>query len=131
MNARSKFILKSFLSHDPTNFTHAFIACVRPILEYSSLNWSPYNIYGIDTIENTQRTFTRNLKAVSYDERLGFLGLQSLEVRRIYTDLMFTYILTHSIVSSVCLKSMINYSTYTSSRGHRHKMFIARTHKLV
>ena len=39
--------------------------------------------------------------------------------------------LTQNLVSSVCLKSMVNYSTSTSMRGHRYKMFVARTHKLV
>ena len=34
-------------------------------------------------------------------------------------------------MSSVCLKSMINYYIYTSTRGHRYEMFIARTHKLI
>ena len=85
-------------------------------------------ISNIDIIENVQRTFTRklyrlcSLKAILYDERLNFLGFQRLEVRCIYIDLIFMYKLTHNIVSSVCLKSMINYSSYTSTRGHRYKI---------
>ena len=132
-----KLKLKSFLSYDPTNLTHAFITYVRLILEYYLPVWSPYYISDIDTNENIQRTLTCKLywlcclKVVLYGERLKFLSLQKLEVRRIYIDFIFMYTLKHNIVSSVCLKSIVHYSTYTSTRGHRYKMFIARTHKLV
>ena len=90
-----------------------------------------------DTIENVQRTFTRKLyrlchiAAVSYNERLNFLSLQRLEIRRIYIDFIFMYKLMHNILSFACFKSMVNYSIYTSTRGHRCKFFIARTHILV
>ena len=55
------------------------------------------NIFDIDTIENVPRTFTRKLyrlpsiKALLNDERLNFLNLHRLEVRCIYTDLIFMY----------------------------------------
>ena len=42
--AHSKLILKSFLSYNLTNLTHAYIAYVRPMLEYCSPVWSPYYI---------------------------------------------------------------------------------------
>ena len=96
-NARSKLILKTFLSRDPLIITKAFVTYVRPLLEYCTPVWSPHNIGSVDLIENVQRTFTRKLfhlcrmQHVTYDERLAFLGLERLELRRIHADLLFMF----------------------------------------
>ena len=69
-----------------------FIAYIRPILEFSSVIWNPTEIYLIDLLENVQRSFTKNipsLSALSYRERLQKLNLESLEIRRLYFDLIY------------------------------------------
>jgi len=67
---------------------------VRPLLEYETSVWCPYYKKDIKRIEQVQRTFTRRLYSrcllpkVEYMDRLKFLELESLEQRRIKTDLV-------------------------------------------
>ena len=109
-NARAKLILKSFLSRNPITMTRAFIIYMRPLLEYCSPVWSSHFKQDFDLIENVQRSFTRklfyccNLLSKSYDDRLTYLGLQRLELRLIYADLIYMYKLIHNNIFS----SLIN-----------------------
>ena len=67
---------------------------VRPSLEYGSQVWSPYLLKDIDCVENVQRRFTKRFPGLwetPYTERLQILGLESLEKRRIISDLILTY----------------------------------------
>ena len=76
----------------------AFIVYVRPLLEYNSVVWSPYYKHDIEAIERVQRKFSKRLpglKEFTYKERLKFLGWPTLELRRLYTDLIS---LTHSLL---------------------------------
>ena len=113
-NARAKLILKSFLSRNPITITRAFIIYLRLLLEYCSSVWSPHFKQDIDLIENVQRSFTRklfyccNLVSKSYDDRLTYLGLQRLEFRRIYADLIFMYKLIHNNIFSHLLLMFSN-----------------------
>ena len=150
-NSRARLIIKSFLSHDPQLLTHAFVTYVRPLLEYCTPVCSPYKIewckYNWESsaffhawciIEKVQRSFTRDvflvcrLHFVCYDERLEFVGLKRLELRRIYADLVFLFKLLHWIVSCNLLDH-INLATgvCTVTRGHRYKLTTTRTNKLV
>ena len=137
-NSRARLIIKSFLSHDPQLLTRAFVIYVRPLLEYCTPVWSPYNKSNVNIIENVQRSFTRNvflvcrLRYACDDERLEFLGLKRLELRRIYADLVFLFKLLHRTVSCNLLDH-INYviGICTITRGHRYKLTATRTNKLV
>ena len=74
----------------------------------------------IDAIEKVQRRFTkrlRGLKTYSYSERLRYLGLRSLELRRLHLDLIFCYKIVFGIVN-VSFSSFFKFSTVTSTRGH-------------
>lgn len=88
-------IRKTFVSKNVTLMAKAFTTYVRPILEYSSIVWSPHLIGDINRIENVQRQFTKKIlwknKNFSYSERLQFLNLERLETRRIKFDLLFAY----------------------------------------
>ena len=71
----------------------AFKIYVRPILEYCSVVWNPCTVKDIITLESVQRQFTRRLpgmNAATYPQRLAKLELESLELRRIRADLLFT-----------------------------------------
>ena len=106
--------------------TRAFIIYGRPLVKYCSSVWSPHFKQDIDLIENVQRSFTRklfhccNLVNKSYDDRLTYLGLQRLELRRIYADLIYMYKLIHNNISS----SLINVFKFNNqvhcreTRGH-------------
>ena len=64
---------------------------IRPLLEYSPQIWSS-QITDIDTIENVQFFFTNvpyMFWNVPYMPRLQMLNIESLEVRRVYNDIVF------------------------------------------
>ena len=55
----------------------------------------------IELIEKVQRRFTKRLpglKHMSHNERLHFLGLSSLELRRLHLDLIYCYKIVFGVV---------------------------------
>ena len=98
---RSAMILKCFQSRDKLLLFRAFIAYVRPILEYCCNVWSPYRLCDIRKLESVQRLFTkrlRGLKDLSYPERLKCLKAESLEIRRVKSDLSMYFKILHGCV---------------------------------
>ena len=95
--ARANLILKALLSRDPHILARGFTTYVRPILEYCSPVWSPHYKSDKVQLERVQRTFTRRmfrkcyLQYATYYERLALLGLQKLQLRRLYADLVYMY----------------------------------------
>ena len=130
-SARYKLIVKTFLSCDP----RAFITYLRPLMEYCTPVWTPYYKKDIDLVEGVQRAFTCNvfkrcqLQPASYNDRLAYLGLERLELRRIHADLIYMFKLTHNIVLSSLAQSLHLNSSIT--RGHDFKLFINRCNKIV
>ena len=121
---RAKLILKCFTSRDPQLLMRAFCTFVRPLLEFSSVIWSPYTIADINRIESVQRSFTRainNLRFSSYRERLINLHLDSLQCRRIKADLIFCYKLLHNHVD-VNPDEFFTLSQNTHLRGNKFKL---------
>jgi len=62
-----------------------------------SLSWQD-----IDAIERVQRRFTKRLRGLgnySYSERLHLLKLASLELRRLYIDLIWCYKIIFGLVN--------------------------------
>jgi hypothetical protein len=100
-SCRARLILKCFCSRDSVLLTRAYCTYVRPLLEFSSVIWSPHTKKDINRIESVQRKFTRaicNLRGCSYNERLLNLGLDSLLCRRIKTDLILCYKMLHGLL---------------------------------
>ena len=98
-NRTCAFILPSFTSRNHLFMTLLFVAYIRPLLEYTSQVWSSINIDLINRVESIRRLFTKRLKAIShlsYSDRLNFLGLQRLETRHLYFDLLFLAKLKHN-----------------------------------
>ena len=86
----------------------AFNVYVRPILEYCSIIWNPHLLKDIEAIENVQRRFTKRLPGMqnfTYHQRLVSLSLDSLELRRIRLDLIYTY----KIVFGLCDFRMMDF----------------------
>ena len=110
-----------------------FKSLVRPILEYANSVWSNNLRKNIDSIERVQRFFTRcilEVRELSYEERLIYLKLPSLEFRRFRGDLIDTYKITHSIYDKTSTKSLFTYSNQDSGlRGHNYKLEKVRTNK--
>jgi len=91
---RALLIHRCFTSRDVNTLLHAYIVYVRPLVEHNSVIWSPITLHDIDAIESVQRRFTKRLPglpSVSYADRLQRLHLQSLELRRLITDLTWCY----------------------------------------
>ena len=101
---RCSVLLNGFISNDPHRLVLAYKIYVRPILEYNSPIWSPWLISDIKCIERVQRFFTRTIckrtgiSELSYSDRLHNLGLQSLEYRRIFSDLVLCYKIVYQTV---------------------------------
>ena len=93
-NQRAALLFKTFQSRDPITLFKAFTTFVRPSLEYASCVWNPHKITLINKIESVQRRFTKRLLGLSnmsYGERLIFLKCESLEMRRMRSDLIMYY----------------------------------------
>ena len=104
--------------------TKAFAVFVRPLLEYCSPVWSPCTVTAINKLESVQRMFTKRLPdmmSLSYDARLQLLGLERLELRRIHSDLIMCFKITHQLVS-IPFSSMFELSASRATRGHPFKL---------
>ena len=83
-------MFKTFENHGDTFYLKLYCTYVRPILESASEVWNPKEICNINTLERVQKYFTRKLKPniQGYLNRLKILNLQTLEERRIISDLL-------------------------------------------
>lgn len=123
-NARAALILRSFKTREPQISYKAFVICVRPILEYCSAVWNPSYKCDVQKVEAVQRRFTkklRSLRNLNYCEHLHRLESETLEVRRIKTDLVTVY----SSLNALCCISFSNLFTVanrTCTRGHAFKL---------
>ena len=137
-NARAKLILKCFLSRSPSNFIRAFKTYVRPLLEYATTIWNPSLLQDINLIERVQRNFTRNvciicnLPVLSYDNCLEVLGLERLELRRLYFDLIELFKIVNHFTYS-CIFNVLSFNQHAlhNTRGHRFKLNVIRSNKNV
>lgn len=103
---------------------------VRPVLEYGNSVWSPSLRRQIDHLEGVQRRFTKRIVGtnnMSYEERLAFLKLPSLEYRRVRGDLIETYKMVHDMYDSTTISSLIKIQGERVTRGHNYKLIKTRT----
>ena len=91
---RANLIHRCFTSRHRDLLVKAFVTYVRPILEYNSQVWSPVLKEDISLIEAVQKRFTKRipgLSELSYYSRLKALNIESLELRRLRSDLVLVY----------------------------------------
>ena len=128
-SCRAKLILKCFRSRDSQLLVRAFCTFVRPLLEFSSIIWSPYTAIDINRIESVQRSFTKaikNLRFSTYKERLVNLCLDSLQCRRVKADLVFCYKIIHGLLKINATK-FFTLSSNTHLRGNQFKLVKPRS----
>ena len=121
---RAALILKCFTSREPALLIKAFTTYVRPLLEYASCVWSPYKLHLINKVESVQRRFTKKLFGlynVSYPDRLVYLGIDSLEVRRLKCDLVMYFKILHNLID-VDPKLYFTTAGHNLTRGHALKL---------
>jgi hypothetical protein len=123
-SGRAKCILKYFSSRDSSLLLHAFWTFVRPLLEFSSIIWSPYYINDINRTESVQRSLTKaidKLHFCSYKERLLNLNLDSLQYRRLKADLLMCYKILHGLVD-IEASCIFTRALCTVTRGNSFKL---------
>ena len=99
--SRSGLIFRGFATRNSTVLLRAFTTYVRPLLEYCTPVWSPYQAMDVLKIEKVQKRFTKripSLKYRTYAERLAFLSLETLELRRLKFDLIMVYKICNDLV---------------------------------
>ena len=123
---RTNLLFRSFISGNISILTRAFITYVRPLVEYCSFIWSPHQISYIDKIERIQRYFTRrvlNRNGLLYTERLLLLNLESLEIRRIKSDLKMCYKIFFNGLCDLDVTKFCLFAPISSvTRGHNKKL---------
>ena len=78
------WICRTFTDRSVNFMKHVYISLVRPILDYCSQVWGPAEGILMDSLEKTQKDFTRLIpecRHLSYCDRLQFLKLQSVQRR--------------------------------------------------
>ena len=123
---RANLIHKCFVSRDTATLTRAIIVYVRPLLEYGSPVWSPHHSGKIIQIESVQRRFTKRLpglKNVNYKDRLEQLRLETLEMRRLRQDLIFSYKVIFGLVNNACNDLFTLSNSAIPTRGHAFKLY--------
>ena len=84
-------IRRTITCKNKTNILNLYKTLVRPILDYGSAIWSPHQKKDIQKIERVQRRATKMIKEIrnmTYTQRLKKCGLMTLEERRRRYDLL-------------------------------------------
>ncbi len=110
---------------------NAYVTFIRPVLEYSSVVWSPYYKKDIESIERVQHVFTLRVfqrcfpgeRDISYKDRCFRLSLDSLELRRLRTDLQMCYKILNGFID-VDEKTFFVRNTNRTLSGHHQKLFV-------
>jgi len=99
-NQRLGMIKRSFSYMDKKMFLTLFKSIVRSHFEYGSNVWSVIYKKEAIQIENVQRRATKlvqNIQHLSYTERLKYIGLPSLQHRRLRADMVETFKILNNI----------------------------------
>ena len=121
---RSCLLLKCFHSNDVSLLVRLYKVYVRPLLESNTQVWNPWFHKDIQCIERVQRFFTRAIikragtPYMDYDDRLANLGLQSLEYRRVFYDLVMCYKIYNNLVDLPFESFFTKPARPYSIRGH-------------
>jgi len=122
----TNLILKCFLSRDVNSLVTAFTTYIRLRLEYCSVAWNPALKKDIESLEKVHRRFTKRLPGLqhfTYCQRLSRLQLESLELRRLRFDLVFTYKMVFGLID-VNLSDFFKLRSDNRNRGHKYKLFL-------
>ena len=129
-------IIKSVKTQNIKIFVNLFNVYVRPILEFATNIYNPFLLKDINKIEKVQKDFLRVIykkcnpklfvgnpfsPTPTYKELLHMSDLESLEHRRIKSDLILFHKYLHGEVKINCHRPFE--SRKTNTRGEKYKMF--------
>ena len=60
---------------------------------------------------------------MSYNERLHYIGLSSLELRRLHLNLIYGYKIVFGVVDLNFSDFFFKFSSVTATRGHAYKLY--------
>ena len=118
-------LYRGFVTRNPNFMRKSYITYIRPLLEYNSVVWNPYQVKYKNLIERVQRNFTRWIPALHdlpYSERLALLNLETLECRRLKFDLTLYYKIFHGLVAIDSANHFNYYSAILSPRNTSPKL---------
>ncbi len=121
-------IFRAFGTKKFETLLRAYVTYVRPIVESCTPVWSPHLKKDILCIERVQRYFTRRLYsrcgllASSYQNRCKYLGLQSLELRRLRFDTTMCFKILSGFVNVD--SAQFFRPNLRSIRGHNRKLLV-------
>jgi len=95
------------------------------LLEYASQVWSPCTVTEISKVESVQRSFTKRLpglKNLDYANRLCVLEIESLELRRLSSDMIYVYKMIFGLVD-LSFNDYFVLRVDSTTRGHKYKLF--------
>lgn len=134
-------LFKAVRSCDPKFLTRMYTSYVRPVLEFSSSVFNPYQKTDINKLEKVQKIATKLIhyrcfrnQLFSYNETLSKLGLKTLQERRLIADLILYHKIMHNKVrisskhkqKSVILRNRIKIHTETCKNNARIYSFFIR-----
>lgn len=109
--------------------TKLYKALVRPQLEYCVQVWRPYLKKDIEKLEKVQRRATKMIhecRALSYEKRLKFTGLTTLEERRNRGDLIEAFKILKGL-NKVDYKRFFKLNSNSRTRGNKLKLTKSRS----
>ena len=122
-NQKLGIIKRNFSHLDKDSFLCLYKSLVRPHLEYCSCVWSVLFKKDAISIENTQRRATKlvhHIQNLPYSDRLRYLGLPSLEYRRIRADVIQLYKIVNNIDRTE--RQLFDISAIQRTRGNSLKI---------
>jgi len=122
-NQKLGMIRRSFEYMDKQMFLMIYKTLIRPTLEYATVIWSPWMKKDIVSIEQVQRRATKLVKEIrhlTYEQRLKELGLPTLVYRRQRADMVQMFKILNK-ADEVHLRSL-SVSSSNKTRGHNMKL---------
>ena len=106
----------------------AFVAHIRPIMDYASSLWNVGYVGDVKRLEAVQRRWTKHVEGcweLAYPERLRTLGLYSVYGRMLRADLIKVWKAFYpSGVFDSGLSSIFEVHGHRATRGHSYKLSV-------
>ncbi len=124
---RSALIFKVFQNRDEKFMLGMLKVFGRSVIEHNAVVWSPRLVRDKHIIERVQANFLRRIPSLAqescYANRLKKAGLESIEQRRVFFDLVETFRIVKGI-SPLMFDEFFVRASSSVTRGHTYKLKI-------